>query len=385
MNILLALSDNNISSGAFNSGIILAKELIEKGYNVLVTIPRDGDGEKLLIENQVPYLKIKSINWIVPMKVSLKNLIKNFITLIKLTYNIIPYYKYKRLIKKRNIQIVHNNTTYTYIAAKAALSENTKLVWHIREFLEEDQNNKILIKKRGYNLINKADKIVCISSSIYKKYERIFDKKRLEIVYNGIDENKYLIPNRNILENKEINLLCVGGINEKKGQFELCEAIGKLLNKSDYNIKLNLVGRYDDYAKERIEEISDKYNLHNVIELKGKQSNTVQFYSKADIVFMCSTNEAFGRVTVEGMMGGALIIGKDCAATSELIENRNTGLLYKNLDDLIETIQYALEHKEESRKIAKNGQSFAKNLFTSRKNAENIINIYNNLTKEKKE
>lgn len=379
MNILLVLSDNSTSSGAFNSGTILAKELIQKGHNVLVTVPRRGDGEKLLIENKVPYLRVESVNWIVYNQKSFKNQIKKIVKFFKLFYNIIPYYKYKKLIRKNKIQVIHNNTTHTYIAAKAGISEGKKIVWHIREFLEEDQGVRILSKKAGYKLINKSDKIICISSSIYQKYEKVFKGKKLEVIYNGIDEKKYLLSNHNILENDEINLLCVGAVKEKKGQFELCEAIGKLLNKCKYNIKLKLIGGYDDYAEKRIKDICDKYKINNIIELKGKQEDTVKFYSKADIVFMCSTNEAFGRVTVEGMMSGALVVGKDCAATSEIIDNGKTGILYKDSKELVECIEYAIENKEESRKIAKNGQVFAKNLFTAEKNANEIIKIYKQL------
>ena len=104
--------------------------------------------------------------------------------------------------------------------------------------------------------------------------------------------------------------------------------------------------------------------------------------TKADIVFMCSTNEAFGRVTVEGMMSGALVVGKDCAATSEIIDNGRTGILYKDSKELVECIKYAIENKEESRKIAKNGQVFAKKLFTAEKNANKIIKIYKQLNNQ---
>lgn len=378
MNILLVASDNNVASGAFNSMVFLAKELKKNGNNVYVTIPCKGNGEKLLKENDINYLFVKSYNWIGKTYNDRITKLKNIIKKVRLIYNVLPYFKYKQIIKKYNIDIVHNNTVYTYIAALAAKSCNKKLVWHIREFLEEDQNSKFLLKNYSIRLLNQSDKIICISHTIYDKYSKILNENKLEIVYNGIDINKYYVE-REILQNKKVRMLCVGGVTEKKGQFDLVDSLGKFYKNNKLDFELKLVGNYDKKAALRIKELEQKYNIF--VELCGKQDNTPKFYKNADIVYMCSVSEAFGRVTVEGMLSGALIIGKNCAATCELLQNNKTGLLYYNTNDLVEKIKYVYDNIDVCKMIAKNGQKDASKRFTSEINGREINEIYKNLIK----
>jgi hypothetical protein len=96
---------------------------------------------------------------------------------------------------------------------------------------------------------------------------------------------------------------------------------------------------------------------------------------------MCSNNEAFGRVTVEAMLSGSLVIGSESAGTKELIIPFETGLLFKqnDIDDFVDKIQYALNDREVSRRIAKNGQAYMYNNMTAEKNAFEINKIYNKI------
>jgi glycosyltransferase involved in cell wall biosynthesis len=48
----------------------------------------------------------------------------------------------------------------------------------------------------------------------------------------------------------------------------------------------------------------------------------------ADVALMCSSSEAFGRVTVEAMKLGRPVIGADAAGTAELVRDGWNGLLY---------------------------------------------------------
>lgn len=379
--ILYVFSDNNLASGAFNSGVVLVNRLVQDGYDVLATIPCSGNGEELLKKYKIKYINIKSYSWIGRKSKNIIGKIKNLIKIVRMIYNIMPYFKYKNLIKKENIDLVHINTTYHYVAALAAKKNKVKFIWHLREFLEEDQNAKILLKKWGYSLINSSSKIICISKAIFNKYENIFDKDKLEVIYNGIDIERFYKPKHIIFEGEKAKLLCVGGISESKGQIQLCEAIGMLKQKnSSINIELNLVGNCSDENRKKIENIKRKYNI-SCINILGRKSNPEDYYSKSDIVFMCSISEAFGRVTVEGMLSGALVIGANTAATAEIIKDKQNGLLYDKYDNanLRDTILYALEHKSQMKEIASEGRKFARENFTAELNEKNVSKLYNNL------
>ena len=93
---------------------------------------------------------------------------------------------------------------------------------------------------------------------------------------------------------------------------------------------------------------------------------------------MCSQSEAFGRVTVEAMMSGCLVIGANAGGTMELISDNVTGLLYTSGDysDLAEKIKFALKYPEKMRVIAKHGQNKMLNEMTAQNNASRINEIY---------
>ena len=108
------------------------------------------------------------------------------------------------------------------------------------------------------------------------------------------------------------------------------------------------------------------------------------FYQETDIIAVCSKAEAFGRTTVEAQLAGCLVIGADIGATPELIEDGKTGFLYKHgsAEDFAEKIIYALNEKDISKKIAKNGQRHAYSLYTKERNAKEIINLYKEILSE---
>ena len=100
-------------------------------------------------------------------------------------------------------------------------------------------------------------------------------------------------------------------------------------------------------------------------------------------MLVCSKYEAFGRVTVEAMMAGCLVIGANSGGTIELIEDGSTGVLFESGDyvDLVNKMIYVIENKNNAKKIAKNGRNVALQCFTALINASNIRNLYLDIKK----
>lgn len=337
MKILFVPSDNNATSGAFLSMVKLCS-LLQNQYrhNILVLLHCNGNGEKLLEDNNIEYVKIRSFNWFVPYKP------KQIIRKIKLAlcyiwmplsqvYNIIAIRKIRRLIKKEKIQIVHINTSCSYVGAQAALLENIPFVWHIREFLEEDQERCIWNNKKGYSLIGEANRVVAISDSIYQKYKKLLPEADIVTIYNGIDSDDFYIDHKDLFSGNGINLAIVGSINRSKGQDQAIKACEILIEEGIDNINLRIAGKESEYVNFLRNYVGSK-NLDKWIQFIGPQSDIKQLYRDTDIVLMCSQSEAFGRVTVEAMMSGCLVIGANSGGTMELVSDNETGLLYTSGD-----------------------------------------------------
>lgn len=378
MNILFIASDNNYYSGAFLSMAVLCNILSKEfGHNVAVILPHKGTGVNLLSQFHIPYKMIHSYNWIIGnnKKIGYKQSLK---IIAKKIINIFSTVKLVLYMKIHKIDIVHINTSYSYVGAVAARCIHIPYVWHIREFLEEDQNNRIWNRSFGYSLMSGADTLIAISDSVYQKYLKLLKTDRLVTIFNGIDETRFACESHKILAENEIRLLMVGGINKSKGQEQLIKACLMLMESGYNKFFLKIVGTGDqDYVEELQRFVIDNY-LQGVIEFCGYISNTEDYYRWADIAFVCSRMEAFGRVTVEAMMAGAIVIGADAGGTRELIKDGVTGLLYKNgsTESLADRIVWVMENKDQAKNIAETGQKYVLSYYTARQNAVQIDKVY---------
>ena len=256
----------------------------------------------------------------------------------------------------------------------------TPFIWHIREFLEEDQKLCIWQKWSGIRLMNKANYVVTISNSLFKKYKPLINPKKLRMIPNGIDPSSFLCREHEIFELDPYRFAIVGNLSEGKGQEELIRACIKLHEEGIDCFKLTVAGNDKTEYAEKLKAMVEQNKIRN-IEFVGVVSNPEKLFQSVDITFMCSKSEAFGCVTVEAMMAGSLVIGARCAGTLDIIEDGVSGLLYLpgNTEELADKIKYCISHPDEARKVAKHGQNVALEEFTAEKNAEEINAQYSEI------
>lgn len=140
----------------------------------------------------------------------------------------------------------------------------------------------------------------------------------------------------------------------KKGRKSCCGACGKLYRGGFSDFRLRFAGTYHESDRARLEAIAEEYGIRDKYELLGKRSDVDKLFECADIVFMCSQFEAFGRVTVEGMLSGALVIGADTGGTAEILQDGKTGYLYRQGDaeSLCSVIQKAVQNRDAAAAVA---------------------------------
>ena len=394
MKVAFCSPDNNASSGAFLSMANLALQLERMGVDTIIVLPNrgncagPGDGVKILKEYGLRYYMIDSWSWVIP--VNYKNRVISFMVKWKnrvdRLHNIKAIFKLYKLIKKEKIDFLHINNLYSYYGIYAAKKAGIPVIWHIREFLEEDQIMHINEKNRGYKLIDQSDRIIAISQSVYEKYSRILDKRKINIVYNGIDTEKFYNGDHTILNQEVIRFVYVGGLSEGKGVIELIKAC-KLLNENGYKDKYEMyvAGRGSNHFQKYIQDFIERYEMSNVI-LLGYVKDICHLLDSTDVSVITSHAEAFGRTTVEAMLTGNLVIGADSAGTRELLHDGQYGIMFKTAcaENLAEKMKYVFSNREECKKKATEARSYMNINMTAKKNAEEIYKIYVELEKEKK-
>ena len=382
MRILFIPSDNNRTSGAFLCMANLIAILRDKySVDVFVILPNPGEGVEVLKSLNIDSKLIESRDWVIPMSLRKDERYYNDIK-HKKAINKKAVKDIRKFIKDHNIDLLHINTTYSYVGALAALDEKIPFVWHLREFLEEGQNLTLWDREKGNSLINKADKVITVSKVLNKKYEGIIDDERLISIYDGIDHIRFYNPNKEIFDDDIVKFVFVGGFEYHKGQIQFAEACVKLYNTGFHDFKISFIGTGTPKVKKEVENIFNSSHLNNV-EYLGYVENVEDYFKKSDISFTCGSIESFGRTTVEAMLSGNLVIGANTAGTKELLDGGEIGILYEhgNSDELCEKMLFAINNKEKSKELAKKGRNYMFNNMTAEINADNVYKVYKNILK----
>lgn len=374
MKVLLASTGADISSGAARCLIELAAKLIENNIEVLVTIPKHGNIEKELLEKKIPYKYVHEYHSWYTSEKHKKNPF-----FIKKILNYKCFLAFRKIIREERIDIVHENALTAYVAAWAAESLNVPVIWHIREFMEEDLKIRFYDRKKAIQIINKSTHIIAISKAIYEKWSNIFAAP-MSVIYDGLPiENYYVEREWKIKKNEYTKIIIYGRIVEPKGQLFFVKAMKEVFSNCDRKIKCYLAGQVEDQVYfDKINDFIKDNKLNGCIEYLGQLDDMKKVLSNMDIVAICSQKEGFGRVTVEAMLAGCAVIGSDSGATCELINDDVNGILYSqaNVADFAVKMKSLINNPEYVQKIARNAQLYALENFSLNKNAENIIDIY---------
>lgn len=383
MNILLVSSDNNKTSGAFLCLIDLALNL-RKQYNhkVIVVVPKDGDGVELLEQYQIPFYFVRSFSWVTYNGYGLKAMAKTAFKKLAIIYNKLAVQEISRIIVKENIDIVHINTIFSYVGALAAISMHKKLVWHIRESLNHGFASHIINEKKGFELMNRSNKVIAVSNTIKNEYSKDISNSIFEVIYDGVD-SRFYNPDHKILQSDKVIFANIGALVQDKNQIELLKCLKTVMDHGAKNFKLLIIG--DGILKDRLTSYVKANNLSNNVEFLGRRNDVNEILSHVDCLFSVSKAEAFGRTLIEAMLSGSLVIAaqSDNSAAKELIKSGYSGLLY-NLGDIKQLSQIILEicqHKGNNkfRNLAAKGQCEALTKYNGINTAKMVNDIYSSL------
>lgn len=376
--ILFIASDNIKMSGAFLCLVSLCDVLINKhGLDVFVILPYYGDGKSLLDAKNIPNFTVTSFAWGIDISREMDDECLKEIRDKKLV-NQAAIKNIRKFIKINDVDLVHINTSGTYVGACASLEEGVPFIWHIREMFGESLNFKIWDKKEADKLINKANKVVTVSDSIYERYSKSIDLDKLTIIYDGVDVEKFYNPTKEILNDDVVKFIFIGNVAEYKGIHDFIGACIKLYKNGFEDFEVLVVGAGEDKDINQVNDSLINAKIDDKVTFFGFQKDVTPYLKQSDVFCMCSHFEAFGRTTVEAMMAGNLVIGANTGGTKDLIEDGKTGILYNSgsADELYQKMRFVIENKQESKEIAKEGQDYMVRNMSSERNADEIYELY---------
>lgn len=375
---VLYVSHDTVLNGAPKSLLEYVSVIKQKGVTPIVLIPNTGK-----LKEELDKIGVKNI--IIPYKQCVYTNKLNRINYLKyIQLNVRAIYKITKYIRKEKIDIVHSNSFAVDVGAMAAYFADVPHIWHLREYLKEDFDYKLIMPRLAKQLIRKSRCCIAISKGIQRKYKEKYNIKPV-LLYNGINNKLYFQPIIFKKENKidTKNLLIAGFICEGKGQWDAIRAVEILVNKN-VDIRLNIVGSGRvDYIN-KLKKYVREHNIKKYITFIKYTSNLMELRNLSDAILVCSRMEAFGRVTAEAMMSGKIVIGAKSGGTLDLIgKNEERGYLYQynNPEELADKIEYVFEHKVEVDKKVLGAQKYILKLTDISKYTDKLLKIYKNTKK----
>lgn len=378
---VLFISHTNSLDGANRSLLQLVKELRDN-HNVtpIVVCPRDRQSHVLTdvyakegIECiPVPLVKFKLVGN--------KSLVaKMLLAASFLLRNLYLFYALRGV----KFDLVHSNSSVIDMGAYLALWRRVPHVWHLREFGYEDFRMKSVFGERYERWIyKKCVAAIAISKAIEQKFKTLFGT-RIRLIYNGI------LPKDESLSASHTNpvtTFCITGrLEPNKNQMEVLKACLLLKHESKCHFRLLVVGAGGNtaYTEELKKYVADN-GLQDEVMFMGYRTDVPEILSQCNVGLTASTNEAFGRITVEYMMQNLAVIASDTGANPEIIRDGDTGMLYPSGDarQLADKMLALLQNRNLLMRIAANGKQRALECFSSVKNSDSIFNLYKTLVKE---
>lgn len=377
MKILLAATSTEDFSGASKCLLELASSLTRHGQEVVVSLPKVGGSiEAVLFEKNIPFVVMREYQcWYKE-----KNETLSPITIaLKRVMNEITVAKCRKYLRIERFDIVHVNALTAYVVGKAAILENIPVVWHIREFMEEDLGISFIDSTYSFELLNRATQFIAISQPICNKWSAQLQVP-VTVVHDGVPVKDYYVDNNSVHET--VNVLLYGRVVPGKGQLFYVQAAENILRNISVPCTFYFAGKTEDedYFNNCMQSIQQSGQEEHIKYL-GQISDIQNLLRDTDIVCVCSTKEGFGRVTVESMLGNCLIVGAASGATTELIQDGVNGILYQpnNQDDFCKKLTACIEHFDKYTNIVESGQKYALTNFTDEKNVEEILSVYKNV------
>ena len=196
-------------------------------------------------------------------------------------------------------------------------------------------------------------------------------------IYNGVDVNRYANLSHTLFSGETVLITMAGRITESKGQLQCLKELIPVLQERE-NVRIQFAGTGKEKDIEGIYRLIENAGLRDgQVKVLGFVSDMSSLWGNTDIAIVYSQFEAFGRVTIEAKMSGALVLGFDSGGTSELIEDQIDGYLFgRQGRGLSETVNLVLSNTNEARRIAAEGREKAIELFSSTRNADEIYDLY---------
>lgn len=247
-----------------------------------------------------------------------------------------------------------------------------------------------ILKTLVVSSLNKTEKVVVDCWAVKKHLQQFgVHEDKIEVIYNGIDENLFLPPAAEE-KNKARTKLGLNGkiiginarLNAGKGYETLIEAFDILRQKVP-DAYLVSVGGGNHIMEKKIKSKVTKLGLESRVKFLGSwdHEDIPSFYHALDVFTLPSETEGLPLSVIEAMFSSLPVVATMVGGIPEEVVNNETGLLIKPRDSgqLVSTIVKLLKNKPRSQKMGREGRKIALQKFTKKHMVKVYVNLFTKL------
>lgn len=374
-------SDRFYSGGTRSMLDLLETWITDKHMCFVAIFPKNGTAVNYVKKFGIPVIvsryytnkKPRDIKGFLYFKGLIKHTVKFIISKFNVNLSIAPE------LRRLKVNVIYSNTSINYVGVLIKKKISVPLIWHIRESIEY---NKFADMWGGmkyyYKVVNKyADKVILISEALSEIYINKIRIELIRVVYDDISPT-FINPIKS--SSNSVNILVAGFIDSSKGQLDVIKAVNKLVKKGLDRLRLFIAGSGDQKYLKKINDYIHVERIENYVKLLGNVEDMNKLRQKMHIGVVATKFEAFGRISIEGMLSKMVMIGSNKGANPELYDHGKYGLLYELGDEsaLAILIEELYINKLKRIEISENSFRFAKK-FTKGIGASKIKEIFHEI------
>lgn len=201
--------------------------------------------------------------------------------------------------------------------------------------------------------------------------------KNTKIIYGAIDTQPYLGP-RAGRQGGGISLLYIGRVTHEKGVHTAVEAVAQLVHVLGLtDLKLTIVGDGDTDYVSRLHQLVNEKNIASFVGFLPAQPKEVlpTLYHRSDIFLFTSIwAEPFGRVIVEAMASGVVVVGTAVGGAAEILIDGENAVTFTADDpaSLASQLKRLIESPDLRERLAQSARRTASDKFDLRRMTEEI-------------
>jgi glycosyltransferase involved in cell wall biosynthesis len=296
----------------------------------------------------------------------------------------------KKIIRERNVRILHSNTPRAaFIGGLAARMAGIPSVVHVRDIYLSPFSHPL----KAWLLNVLSDVIVAVSSATRESIvasSRV-PKDKVRVVYNGVDveslvHRSYMDMRKQFSVQKDAPLIgCFGLLDPAKGQEVLIEAAA-LIKETLPSLRALIVGdtlleKQRNYQKKLV-NLATEMGLSETIIFTGFRNDVFDIMKALDVlVHPAIYPEPFPRTLLEASALERAIVATRTGGIPELLDDGVSSLLVPPSDPaaLARAVLLLLKDRDKARTLAVSARKKVEDNFSLDRHVEGITRIYREL------